>query len=205
VEPSLAGPKRPQDRVALSQMKAAFAQALRAPLKDRGFALTEAEVGRTVEAKLDTAPATLRHGAVVIAAITSCTNTSNPSVMGAAGLIAQKAAARGLKVPPWVKTSLAPGSRVVTEYLNRAGLTPALDQLGFQTVGYGCTTCIGNSGPLPEPVRAAIARARRWSRPCERQRKFEVGSARRCARTTWRRRRSCRVCAGGHSGYRPAE
>lgn len=157
VEPSLAGPKRPQDRVALSQMKAAFAQALRAPLKDRGFALTEAEVGRTIEAKLDTAPATLRHGAVVIAAITSCTNTSNPSVMVAAGLIAQKAAARGLKVPPWVKTSLAPGSRVVTEYLNRAGLTPALDQLGFQTVGYGCTTCIGNSGPLPEPVRAAIA------------------------------------------------
>src|SRR5690349_7089485 len=98
----------------------------------------------------------MTHGDVVIAAITSCTNTSNPSVMMAAGLLAKKAVEKGLKVPPFVKTSLAPGSRVVTEYFNRAGLTPYLDKLGFQTVGYGCTTCIGNSGPLPDPVANAV-------------------------------------------------
>src|SRR5690349_23860615 len=98
----------------------------------------------------------LTHGDVVIAAITSCTNTSNPSVMVAAGLLAKKAVEKGLKVPPFVKTSLAPGSRVVTEYFNKAGLTPYLDELGFQTVGYGCTTCIGNSGPLPDAVADAV-------------------------------------------------
>src|SRR5581483_3443386 len=99
---------------------------------------------------------TLRHGAVVIAAITSCTNTSNPSVMLAAGLLARNAVRRGLQRKPWVKTSLAPGSKVVTDYLNQAGLQEYLDQLGFQLVGYGCTTCIGNSGPLPEPIGQAI-------------------------------------------------
>jgi aconitate hydratase len=156
VEPSLAGPKRPQDRVPLSRMKTAFAESLRAPLKANGFALSDADVERTVEVQLEAAPGTLRHGSVVIAAITSCTNTSNPSVMVAAGLLAKKAVERGLTVKPWVKTSLAPGSRVVTEYLTLAGLTPFLEQLGFHTVGYGCTTCIGNSGPLPEPVRKAI-------------------------------------------------
>ena len=156
VEPSLAGPKRPQDRVPLSRMKNAFAESLRAPLKANGFALSDADVERAVEVQLEAAPGTLRHGSVVIAAITSCTNTSNPSVMVAAGLLAKKAVERGLTVKPWVKTSLAPGSRAVTEYLTQAGLTPYLEQLGFHTVGYGCTTCIGNSGPLPEPVRKAI-------------------------------------------------
>ena len=156
VEASLAGPKRPQDRVALSQMKAAFGTALRAPLKERGFALAEADLKRSAEVKIDGHPSTLTHGAIVIAAITSCTNTSNPSVMIGAGLLAKKAAERGLKVKPWVKTSLAPGSRVVTDYLTQSGLAPYLDQLGFQTVGYGCTTCIGNSGPLPDAIRTAV-------------------------------------------------
>ncbi len=104
---------------------------------------------------------------MVIAAITSCTNTSNPSVLLAAGLLAKKAVEKGLKTPPWVKTSLAPGSRVVTDYLEKAGLAQHLEQLGFQTVGYGCTTCIGNSGPLPEPS-AAITTATWWSAPCSR-------------------------------------
>ncbi len=158
VEPSVAGPKRPQDRVALSQVKAAFRAALQAPLKNRGFALTPAELGRTAVVQLESGRATLRHGSVVIAAITSCTNTSNPSVMLAAGLLARKAVERGLRVQPWVKTSLAPGSRAVTAYLQGAGLTPYLEQLGFHTVGYGCTTCIGNSGPLPDAIRAAIGR-----------------------------------------------
>ena len=105
---------------------------------------------------------TLDHGAIVIAAITSCTNTSNPSVMVAAGLLAKKAVERGLATPAWVKTSLAPGSKVVTEYLDAAGLTPYLDQLGFNTVGYGCTTCIGNSGPLPDAISTAVTTAS-WS------------------------------------------
>lgn len=149
VEPSLAGPKRPQDRIALGQMKGAFEGALRAPVGNSGFGLDDDEVQKRTNGALG-------HGAVVIAAITSCTNTSNPSVMVAAGLLAKKAVEKGLKVHGHVKTSLAPGSRVVSDYLDQAGLTPYLEQLGFHTVGYGCTTCIGNSGPLPDPVVAAI-------------------------------------------------
>lgn len=156
VEPSLAGPKRPQDRVLLSRMKESFRMALKAPVNDRGYALDEAATQRRVDVQFNGHAETLGHGAVVIAAITSCTNTSNPSVMIAAGLLAKKAFEKGLSVKPHVKTSLAPGSRVVTEYLNSAGLTPYLDKLGFQTVGYGCTTCIGNSGPLPEKVSEAV-------------------------------------------------
>jgi aconitate hydratase len=155
VEPSLAGPKRPQDRVPLSQMKESFRKALTAPVKERGFGLTPEAVERTAAVEFR-GKAELHHGAVVIAAITSCTNTSNPSVMLGAGLLAKKAVARGLKVPGYVKTSLAPGSKVVTEYLLKSGLGESLDSLGFQLVGYGCTTCIGNSGPLPEPVSRAI-------------------------------------------------
>jgi aconitate hydratase len=156
VEPSLAGPKRPHDRVALSQMKSAFRQALTAPVKDRGFGLPMEEVSRKASVRTNGVQAEISHGAVVIAAITSCTNTSNPSVMLGAGLLARKAAARGLKVPAHVKTSLAPGSKVVTEYLQKAGLMPDLERLGFHLVGYGCTTCIGNSGPLPEAVGRAV-------------------------------------------------
>jgi aconitate hydratase len=158
VEPSLAGPKRPQDRIALREMKPAFQTALRAPTAERGFALGEDEVAR--RAKLQSSnrqdETALGHGAVVIAAITSCTNTSNPSVMISAGLLARKAVERGLSVPSYVKTSLAPGSTVVTRYLESAGLLPYLEKLGFNLVGYGCTTCIGNSGPLPEAVAQAV-------------------------------------------------
>ena len=156
VEPSLAGPKRPQDRVALRQVKSAFLAGLTAPVAERGFGLAPDAIGRTATAALPEGPTELRHGAVVIAAITSCTNTSNPMVMVAAGLVARKARARGLAVRSWVKTSLAPGSRVVTDYLQRAGLLADLEALRFDVVGYGCTTCIGNSGPLPEPVEAAV-------------------------------------------------
>jgi aconitate hydratase len=156
VEPSLAGPKRPHDRVALSEMKTTFRAALTAPVKERGFGLALDATRSTVSLTLGARQATLGHGAVVIAAITSCTNTSNPSVMLGAALLARKAAARGLKVPPYVKTSLAPGSRVVTEYLRASGLLKDLEALGFHVVGYGCTTCIGNSGPLPDEVRAAV-------------------------------------------------
>ena len=152
VQPSMAGPKRPQDRVRLNDMKFAFQETLRAPIEDRGFALPEAALSKSVSA----GDSELRHGSVVIAAITSCTNTSNPSVMLGAGMLAKKAVAKGLQARPYVKTSLAPGSRVVTEYLNHAGLTPYLEQLGFHTVGYGCTTCIGNSGPLAPEVSEAI-------------------------------------------------
>ena len=154
VEPSLAGPKRPQDRVTLAAMAQDFRAHLTKPIKERGFQLAEPALAK--RARVQGIDADLGHGAVVIAAITSCTNTSNPSVLVAAGLLAQKAVARGLTTRPWVKTSLAPGSRVVTDYLQRAGLDKALDALGFQTVGYGCTTCIGNSGPLPEAVAAAV-------------------------------------------------
>ena len=156
VEPSLAGPKRPQDRVALSQMKTAFRQALVAPVKERGFGLADEDLSRSVPVSVRGERGELGHGSVVIAAITSCTNTSNPSVMLGAGLLARKAAARGMKVPGYVKTSLAPGSKVVTEYLNKAGLMDDLEALGFHLVGYGCTTCIGNSGPLPEVVHDAV-------------------------------------------------
>ena len=156
VEPSLAGPKRPQDRVALAQMKEAFRKALTAPVKERGFGLAAEDLSRTALVEVRGDKAELRHGSVVIAAITSCTNTSNPSVMLGAGLLARKAAARGLRVPGYVKTSLAPGSKVVTEYLQKAGLMKDLDSLGFNLVGYGCTTCIGNSGPLPPVVSKAV-------------------------------------------------
>ncbi len=155
VVPSLAGPKRPQDRVPLADMRPAFRDALGKNVKDRGFGLADEQRAATATVE-DGSGASIGHGAVVIAAITSCTNTSNPSVMLGAGLLAKKAAARGLTRKPWVKTSLAPGSRVVTDYLQKAGLLPALEQVGFHVVGYGCTTCIGNSGPLPLPVSAAI-------------------------------------------------
>jgi aconitate hydratase len=156
VEPCLAGPKRPQDRVALAALKTSFASALKAPIAERGFAVAEKDLATAASVSCPAGSAQLSHGSVVIAAITSCTNTSNPSVMLAAGLLAQKAVAKGLRVAPYVKTSLAPGSRVVTDYLAKAGVTAALETLGFHTVGYGCTTCIGNSGPLPDPVAQAI-------------------------------------------------
>ncbi|HEV3333877.1 MAG TPA: aconitate hydratase AcnA [Bryobacteraceae bacterium] len=143
VTPSMAGPKRPQDRVELPDVKKNFAEAFNGPVKS-----AQAEIaGQTV---------TLKDGSVVIAAITSCTNTSNPSVMLAAGLLAKKAVERGLQVKPWVKTSLAPGSKVVMDYYRQSGLLPYLEQLKFHLVGFGCTTCIGNSGPLPEPVAQAV-------------------------------------------------
>jgi aconitate hydratase len=153
IVPSLAGPTRPQDRVKLTESKSNFHASL-----EKILAKSPKPTGVDAQAKatIDGADHVLTHGSVVIAAITSCTNTSNPSVMIAAGLLAKKAAEKGLTRRPWVKTSLAPGSKVVTEYLAKAGLTPYLEQLGFQTVGYGCTTCIGNSGPLPEPVSKAI-------------------------------------------------
>jgi aconitate hydratase len=163
VEPSLAGPRRPQDRVALGEVKAGFQKALaeflagkeaaKGPAK--GPAKGAAPAARPT-AEAPPAKNGLPQGAVVIAAITSCTNTSNPSVMIGAGLLAKKAVERGLTAKPWVKTSLAPGSKVVTGYLERAGLTPYLDRLGFQLVGYGCTTCIGNSGPLPDEVARSV-------------------------------------------------
>ena len=156
VEPSLAGPKRPHDRVALAAMKQSFEKALRAPVSERGFALDEAAVTRKGTIQANGHSTQIGHGAVVIAAITSCTNTSNPSVMLGAGLLARNAVAKGLEVKPYVKTSLAPGSRVVNDYLDKAGVTADLQKLGFYTVGYGCTTCIGNSGPLPEPVAKAV-------------------------------------------------
>ncbi|MDG1875357.1 MAG: aconitate hydratase AcnA [Mariniblastus sp.] len=156
VEPSLAGPKRPQDRIALSGMKKSFNDSLSAPVGHSGFGLEPSSLQNSAKVENNGHSSEISHGAVVIAAITSCTNTSNPSVMIAAGLLAQKAAERGLTVPQHVKTSLAPGSRVVTDYLDKSGLTKSLEELGFHTVGYGCTSCIGNSGPLPEPVSNAI-------------------------------------------------
>ncbi len=148
VRPSVAGPKRPQDRVALGDIGASFDLLLETSGRKQQTDAPFAVAGESFS---------LKHGAVVIAAITSCTNTSNPSVLMAAGLLAKKAIERGLKRQPWVKSSLAPGSKVVTDYLERAGLTPYLDQLGFNLVGYGCTTCIGNSGPLPDAIGQAIA------------------------------------------------
>ncbi|MDE2749908.1 MAG: aconitate hydratase AcnA [Chloroflexota bacterium] len=159
VEPSVAGPLRPQDRILVRELKPTFHQVLTAPLGPQGFALADDQLGASGLVRSNGDSAEIRHGSVVIAAITSCTNTSNPSVMVAAGLLAKKANERGLTRKPYVKTSLAPGSKVVTEYLDSAGLTPHLEALGFHTVGYGCTTCIGNSGPLPEPVREAIHEA----------------------------------------------
>ena len=156
VVPSLAGPKRPQDRVALNEMKSVFQKALTAPVKERGYELKLEAVNRKAKVGTNGGSYEIGHGAVVIAAITSCTNTSNPSVMVAAGLVARKAAEKGLNVKPYVKTSLAPGSRVVTEYLKKADLIEPLAKLGFNVVGYGCTTCIGNSGPLPGEVAKAV-------------------------------------------------
>ena len=159
VEPSVAGPLRPQDRILVRELKPTFNRVLTAPLGPQGFALSDEQLAATSRYRANGDSAMLKHGSVVIAAITSCTNTSNPSVMVAAGLLAKKANERGLTSKPYVKTSLAPGSKVVTEYLDKANLTPHLEALGFHTVGYGCTTCIGNSGPLPEPVREAIHEA----------------------------------------------
>jgi aconitate hydratase len=156
VVPSLAGPKRPQDRVALSDMKSVFQKALTAPVKERGYELMPEALAREATFGTNGGTQVMRHGAVVIAAITSCTNTSNPSVLVAAGLVAKKAVEKGLNVKPYVKTSLAPGSRVVTEYLKKAGLIDPLSQLGFNVIAYGCTTCIGNSGPLPGEVAKAV-------------------------------------------------
>jgi aconitate hydratase len=159
VEPCLAGPKRPQDRVLLKNAKSAFATALptmQVPPKGTRTAAAAAVTPTAAVAVADVDPGVLEHGSVVIAAITSCTNTSNPSVMIGAGLLAKKAVELGLTRKPWVKSSLAPGSKVVTEYLDYAGLSPFLDQLGFNLVGYGCTTCIGNSGPLPDDISREI-------------------------------------------------
>ncbi|MDA0294168.1 MAG: aconitate hydratase AcnA, partial [Verrucomicrobia bacterium] len=188
VQPGVAGPKRPQDRIDLPDLKTAFGSLLERPVAEGGYNKPSASRGKPAEIKVvhprfeipadeekqvaemeDDRPtpdnvrgragrgaAALDHGSVVIAAITSCTNTSNPSVMIGAGLVARKAAAKGLTRKPWVKTSLAPGSRVVTDYLQKSGLDKDLEKLGFHTVGYGCTTCIGNSGPLPEPVANAV-------------------------------------------------
>ena len=156
IEPSLAGPKRPQDRVALGKVKDSFRQTLTKSKTERGFGLTADELAKEADLQINGTASRLRHGAVVIAAITSCTNTSNPFVMVGAGLVAKKAVEKGLSVKPYVKTSLAPGSKVVTGYLEKAGLMEPLAKLGFDLVGYGCTTCIGNSGPLSDPIVDAI-------------------------------------------------
>ncbi|OIJ18996.1 aconitate hydratase 1 [Anaerobacillus alkalidiazotrophicus] len=158
IEPNLSGPKRPQDLIPLSKMKTEWEKALKAPAGSSGFDLSDDEIAKSVTVTHPNGEtSTFGTGAVMIAAITSCTNTSNPFVMLGAGLLAKKAVEKGLKVPAFVKTSLAPGSKVVTGYLNEAGLTTYLDKLGFNTVGYGCTTCIGNSGPLPIEIEKAIA------------------------------------------------
>ena len=153
VEPSLAGPKRPQDRLALKELKKSWRLALAAPAEKRGYGLAPERLGAAVEVP---GKGTLRHGSVIVAAITSCTNTSNPRVMLHAGLLAKKAVEAGLAPKPWVKTSLAPGSRVVTEYLAESGLLPYLERLGFGVVGYGCAACIGNTGPVAEDVARAV-------------------------------------------------
>jgi len=155
VVPSVAGPKRPQDRIELQNLKKEFTTSFSKPVAENGFG-KKSEDFATVQAEVNGSK--IGHGSVLIAAITSCTNTSNPSVMLAAGLLAKKAVEKGLKLNPAVKSSLAPGSRVVTDYLNKAGLTPYLDQLGFQTVGYGCTTCIGNSGPLDPKIEEGVVK-----------------------------------------------
>ncbi|KOP70133.1 aconitate hydratase [Lysinibacillus sp. FJAT-14745] len=156
IEPNLSGPKRPQDLIPLSQMRTRYKEAVVAPQGTQGFGLTEDEFAKTSVAKFAEGDVEIPTGAVAIAAITSCTNTSNPYVLIAAGLVAKKAVEKGLTVPKWVKTSLAPGSKVVTGYLEDSGLQTYLDQIGFNTVGYGCTTCIGNSGPLLPEIEDAI-------------------------------------------------
>lgn len=158
IEANLSGPKRPQDLIPLSQMKKEFNQAITAPQGNQGFGLTESEKDKEVTVTFDNGDTTvMKTGAVAIAAITSCTNTSNPYVLVGAGLVAKKAVELGMEVPKFVKTSLAPGSKVVTGYLSDSGLLPYLDQLGFNLVGYGCTTCIGNSGPLKDEIEKAVA------------------------------------------------
>ncbi|CAI5950883.1 unnamed protein product [Closterium sp. NIES-64] len=157
VEPCISGPKRPHDRVPLRSMKEDWQACLDNPVGFKGFALPKEQQGKVVQFSFNGQPAELRHGSVVIAAITSCTNTSNPSVMLGAALVAKKATDLGLQVKPWVKTSLAPGSGVVTKYLEKSGLLPSLEKQGFHVVGYGCTTCIGNSGEIAESVGQAIA------------------------------------------------
>lgn len=158
IEANLSGPKRPQDLIPLSQMQEQFVKAVSAPQGNQGFGLTEAELDREITVKFDNGDETvMKTGAIAIAAITSCTNTSNPYVLVGAGLVAKKAVELGLQVPKFVKTSLAPGSKVVTGYLRDSGLLPYLGQLGFNTVGYGCTTCIGNSGPLKDEIEKAVA------------------------------------------------
>ncbi len=156
IQPTLAGPKRPQDIFPLSKSAQVFRQSLSAPLEARGFALSNEETAKTVQVSLDGQICELTHGAVLIAAITSCTNTSDPSVVIAAALLARNAAAKGLKSKPWVKTSFAPGSRAVSAYLEKMDLLAGLDNLGFNVVGYGCTTCIGNSGPLRPEISKAV-------------------------------------------------
>jgi aconitate hydratase len=159
VKPSVAGPKRPQDRIELGNLRREFFQAVQRPVTESGFGKSRQAFGKSV--KVQTAAgkkATIGTGSVLIAAITSCTNTSNPSVMLAAGLLAKKAVEKGLKVNPAVKASLAPGSRVVTDYLKKTGLQPYLNKLRFNTVGYGCTTCIGNSGPLDPAIEEAVTK-----------------------------------------------
>ena len=164
IEPSLAGPKRPQDRIPLSRLKQDMNKFFVKPLKEGGYGKEASDLGKDFPLELSTpagghksAPSAIGHGSVVIAAITSCTNTSNPNVMIAAGLVAKKAVELGIAPAPYVKTSLAPGSRVVTEYLEKAGLQQYLDRIGFNVVGYGCTTCIGNSGPLDPAIEELIA------------------------------------------------
>ena len=157
VEPSMAGPKRPQDRIEIKDLKRSWATMAKAPVGPQGFALSDEALATEVDVEYhDGSRGPLTHADVVIAAITSCTNTSNPSVLMGAGLLAKNAVEAGLVAKPWVKTSFAPGSVVVTEYLQRAGLMPYLEKLGFYLVGYGCTTCIGNSGPVPENISSGI-------------------------------------------------
>ncbi|AEN89531.1 Aconitate hydratase 1 [Priestia megaterium WSH-002] len=158
IEANLSGPKRPQDLIPLSQMQTEFKKALTAPVSNQSFGLDAKDVDKEITFKLaDGSETTMKTGAIAIAAITSCTNTSNPYVLVAAGLVAKKAVEKGLDVPAYVKTSLAPGSKVVTAYLQNSGLLPYLDKIGFNIVGYGCTTCIGNSGPLEAEIEEAIA------------------------------------------------
>jgi aconitate hydratase len=159
VLPSVAGPKRPQDRIELPKLKNEFTTAFSKPVTENGFGMKAEDLGKVkADVALNGHKSTIGHGSVLIAAITSCTNTSNPSVMLAAGLLAKKAVEKGLTVNASVKASLAPGSRVVTDYLNATGLQPYLDKLGFNLVGYGCTTCIGNSGPLAAPIEEAVVK-----------------------------------------------
>ncbi len=159
VDASVAGPKRPQDRIVLGDVKSTFTDLLQKPILENGYNKSKSDLAKRFAVKNgDKGAKDIGHGDVLIAAITSCTNTSNPTVMLAAGLVAKKAIAAGLSVKPHVKASLAPGSRVVTDYLTRTGLQSYLDHLGFSLVGYGCTTCIGNSGPLDSRIEEVVTK-----------------------------------------------